>query len=124
MIDFTCVVIFLTCPSLIKTEFNYYETSKSEENTKKYLTERYLDRINVPVMPGSKSYIRSTMVDEELQKWTLRQTNSILSYILNEKNDNPFEKYPENANKIIEIEKCFTCPLASFIYSERGCHMI
>ena len=35
---------------------------------KKYLTERYLDRIYVPVIPGSKSYIRFTMVDEELQK--------------------------------------------------------
>ena len=35
---------------------------------KKYLTERYLDRIYVPVIPGSKSYICFTMVDEELQK--------------------------------------------------------
>ena len=35
---------------------------------KKYLTERYLDRIYVPVKPGSKSYIRFTMVDEALQK--------------------------------------------------------
>ena len=35
---------------------------------KKYLTESYLDRIYVPVIPGSKSYIRFTMVDEELQK--------------------------------------------------------
>ena len=35
---------------------------------KKYLTERYLDRIYVPVIPGSKSYIRFTMVDEALQK--------------------------------------------------------
>ena len=33
---------------------------------KKYLSERYLDRIYVPVIPGSKSYIRFTMVDEEL----------------------------------------------------------
>ena len=35
---------------------------------KKYLTERYLDCIYVPVKPGSKSYIRFTMVDEALQK--------------------------------------------------------
>ena len=27
------------------------------------------------------------------KKWTLRQTNSVSSYILNEKNYNPFEKY-------------------------------
>ena len=35
---------------------------------KKYFTERYLDHIYVPVILGSKSYIRFTMVDEELQK--------------------------------------------------------
>ena len=33
-----------------------------------YLTERYLDRIYVPEIPGSKSYIRFTMVDAELQQ--------------------------------------------------------
>ena len=35
---------------------------------KKYLIECYLHRIYVPVIPGSKSYIRFIMVDEELQK--------------------------------------------------------
>ena len=39
---------------------------KSEENTKS-TSQRYLDRIYVPVIPGSKSYSRFTIVDEELQ---------------------------------------------------------
>ena len=52
------------------------------------------------------------------ETWTLRQTNSISSYILNEKNCNRSEEYPVsamslNANKIIETEQCFICPLSS-----------
>ena len=64
---------------------------------KKYLTERYLDRIYVPVIPGSKSYIRFTMVDEELQKVDFTSTKFHIVLHLNEKNYNPFEKYPVNA---------------------------
>ena len=115
---------FWACPSLIKTEFNYWETSKSEENTKKYLSERYLDSIFVPVIPGSKSYIRFTMMDE-LQKMDLRQTNSVSSYILNEKNYNPFEKYLQikSLNRTMLYLSISTYSVVVGIYSERGCHV-
>ena len=41
---------------------------------KKYLSERYLDRSYVPVIPGSKSYIRFAMGIKNSKKWPLRQT--------------------------------------------------
>ena len=64
---------------------------------KKYLTERYLDHIFVPVIPESKSYICFTMVDEELQKVDFTSYKFHIVYILKEKNYNSFEKYPVNA---------------------------
>ena len=78
----------------------------------------YLDRIYVPVIPGSKSYIRFTMVDEELQKvdFTSNKFHIVLHfkrkelYIIWEVSCECY--VVENANKIIETEQCFTCPLS------------
>ena len=69
------------------------------------------------------------------KKWTLRQTNSISSYILKEKNYNSFEKYPVNAMSLKMRKKSlnqnnvllvlYHPPFCGgrHIYSERGCHV-
>ena len=58
---------------------------------KKYLTERYLDRIYVPVIPGSKSHIRFTMMDDALQKVDFTSNKFHIVLHFKEKNYNSFE---------------------------------
>ena len=58
------------------------------------------------------------------KKWTLLQTNSISSYILNEKNYNPFEKYPVNATLLkMRIKSLKQNTAVAGMYSERCCHV-
>ena len=60
---------FRTCPSLIKTEFNYSETSKSEENTISTSQNATWTASTYQLYQDLKAiYIRFTMVDEALQK--------------------------------------------------------
>ena len=65
---FTCAVIFLDVSFVKQDRIQQLRNIEIIGKYKKYPTERYLDRIYVPEIPESKSYIRFTMVGEELQK--------------------------------------------------------
>ena len=85
---FTCAVIFIYVSFVNQDRIQQLRNIEIRGKYKKYPTERYLDRIYVPEIPGSKSYICFTMVDEELQKvdfsavyilfWSFENSDNIL----------------------------------------------
>ena len=83
-------------------KFTIYATNIIAEPKYRYgqqeqLTVRNHNRSTALERLGVKTIYASQWWTKNCNKWTLRQTNSISSYILNEKNYNPFEKYPVNA---------------------------